>query len=298
MWRKVTREWQPSLDSPRTAKAEDTGFASTLHVGERVGQFEIVEFVGNGAFGEVFHRDHELSRDVALKIQRTDVIHAAIKSKLMREARAAAAVRHANICTIYQFMQVHNRPCIVMAFIEGETLASLDSQRLDDREAAQLARKVAVGLAEAHRRGLVHRDLKPANIMLDQSGEPIIMDFGLALQANDQDARLTTAGAIIGTPSYMSPEQALGDSELIGPATDQYSLGVLLYEMLTGERPFKGTTTKVLVDIVHTLPQPPTSLQPMVHPTLEAICLRAMSRRRGSVFNHGRIRRGVGNLAR
>ena len=105
------------------------GCASTLHVGERVGQFEIVEFVGNGAFGEVFRaRDHELSRDVALKIQRTDVIHApAIKSVLMREARGRAAVRHANICTIYQFMQVHNRPCIVMAFIEGETLASRSS---------------------------------------------------------------------------------------------------------------------------------------------------------------------------
>ncbi|MCI0463486.1 MAG: serine/threonine protein kinase, partial [Gemmataceae bacterium] len=151
------------------------------------------------------------------------------------------------------------------------------STGLPQRPAAALIRKLAQALAEAHARGVIHRDLKPANVMVNQRNEPVIMDFGLARRA--QDPRLTSPGAVMGTPAYMPPEQVLGDVNAVGPASDVYSLGVMLFEMLTGRLPFEGPVMAVLGQILTQDPPRPGALRPDLDPELEGICLRALARR-------------------
>ncbi len=140
-------------------------------------------------------------------------------------------------------------------------------------------RKLALALAEAHKRGVIHRDLKPANIMIDRRSEPIIMDFGLARRARAGDPRLTQLGTTMGTPAYMPPEQVNGDIDAMGPASDIYSLGVILYELLTGRLPFVGDAMAQLSQVLLDEPPPPSQFRPNLDPELEAICLRAMAKK-------------------
>jgi class 3 adenylate cyclase len=167
-----------------------------------------------------------------------------------------------------------------MAYIEGQTLAELAGpfKNRPPREAAALVRTLALALEEAHSLGIIHRDLKPANIMINQRGEPIIMDFGLARRINRGDERLTHHGMVLGTPAYMSPEQVNGDLAAMGPASDIYSLGVILYELLTGRRPYLGPTPAILAQIISQEPAAPSKHRADLDRRLEGICRKAMAR--------------------
>jgi serine/threonine protein kinase len=148
-----------------------------------------------------------------------------------------------------------------MGNIEGQSLAGLleSGQPLTAAQIGLAVRKIALALAEAHRRGVIHRDLKPANVMVNRRGEPVVMDFGLARRSDGADARLTQSGTVMGTPAYMAPEQAQGDVAAFGPACDVYSLGVVLYELLTGQLPFRGSAMSVVARLVTDTPPPPST---------------------------------------
>ena len=231
--------------------------------------------------GAVFlAEDPTLQRRVALKVPSVVEMKPAHIERFWREARAAAALQHSNICPVFEVGDVLGVPYMTMAFIEGEPLGARLKREapLPIRPTVLLVRKLALALEYAHRRGVVHRDLKPANIMINEHGEPLIMDFGLARRMNAEQPRLTHQGTVIGTPAYMSPEQVAGDTERMGPACDVYSLGVVLYELLSGELPFSGDTLAVLSQIANTPPSPPSLRRPDVDPALDAICLKAMAK--------------------
>jgi predicted Ser/Thr protein kinase len=250
---------------------------------ERFGRYRIVRSLGSGAMGDVYLADDtQLDRPVALKIPRfSDEQDDELIERFYREARAAATVRHPNLCPVYDAGEIDGIHYLSMAFIEGRPLCDLLSvkKRLAPREAATLIAKLAKALNAAHNSGVIHRDLKPANIMIDAHDEPIIMDFGLSRRTNKQDSRLTQAGLVMGSPSYMSPEQVEGESDQIGPPSDIYSLGIVFYELLTGETPFRGSIASVLGQIVTVAPKKPTALVRTIDPALEAICLKMIAKR-------------------
>lgn len=246
---------------------------------KQLGRFEILAVLGEGAFGTVFRaRDPQLDRDVAIKVPKFAGQQSnEDRERFLREARAAAGLHHAHVCPVHEIGSVDGRDYIVMAFMDGQPLSRLlQTQRhLTDRQIVAVIRKLALALQEAHAQGIIHRDLKPANIMITRRGEPVIMDFGLARRSFSGDSQISHSGQILGTPAYMSPEQARGDKS-VGPAADLYSLGVVLYELLCGQRPFDGTVTEVLGKILHVDPPPLTQIRSDVDPRLEALCLKAI----------------------
>jgi tRNA A-37 threonylcarbamoyl transferase component Bud32 len=245
-----------------------------------VGRFQVRARLGAGAFGTVYRAwDPRLEREVALKVPREGTLDSPQRlERFLREARAAARLRHPHIVPVYEAGQAGGGPFIATAFIPGQTLAAvLEAGPLDYRRAARLGRALALALAYAHGQGVVHRDVKPANVLIDAQDQPLLTDFGLARR---QDAtRLTQLGTLLGTPAYMAPEQAAGQTEDTAPASDQYSLGVVLYEMLTGQTPFNGPADVVLYHHLHSPPPPLRSRQPDVPADLEALCLRALAKR-------------------
>jgi serine/threonine protein kinase len=252
-----------------------------LAANQTFGRYQIVRLLGRGAMGAVYLAyDSQLQRHVALKTPSLGGSPQAV-ARFLREARAAAQLRSPFVCPVYDVGQVGGVHYLSMAFIDGQPLSkAISERRLGDGKAiAVLARKMARGLQKAHEHGIIHRDLKPDNIMLDSDGEPIVMDFGLARRM-DEDTRITQAGRLLGTPAYMSPEQVDGDPDKIGPPTDIYSLGVVLYQMLTGRLPFQGSLTAILRQISSTAPPPPSKVNPALGEgtALEQICLKMMAR--------------------
>jgi serine/threonine protein kinase len=247
----------------------------------RLGKFELIEELGIGSFATVFRaRDTELERTVAIKVPRAGQLAGRSDvDRFLREARSVAQLKHPGIVALYDIGQADDGTCyLIVEFIEGSTLADgLRRRRPGFREAAELIAAVADALDYAHRAGVIHRDIKPSNIMVDAAGKPHLMDFGLAKRAAEP-VTMTEEGQVLGTPAYMPPEQARGESHHVDARGDIYGLGVVLYELLTGELPFRGNRRMVIRQVLEDQPRPPRGLNDKVPRDLETICLKAMAK--------------------
>jgi eukaryotic-like serine/threonine-protein kinase len=274
--------------SPAPAESSDSLVGTVLEH-----RYEIVRKIGQGGMGAVYEATHKLiGKRVAVKVlldkhaQKDQIV-----ARLEQEARLASSIGHPNIIDITDFGQTSDgRTFVAMEFLEGESLAALIARggRLEIRRAVHIARQVASALGSAHQQGVVHRDIKPENIFLvrrDDDDFVKVVDFGISKsirpeQDGEESPRLTQTGMVLGTPLYMSPEQARGDDEL-DHRIDVYALGVILYEMVTAEVPFRGTNyLNILSQVVSDEPIPPSQLNPQVSPDLEAVILKAMEKDR------------------
>ena len=247
-----------------------------------VAGFQLEEHLGAGTFGTVWRaRDLQLQRTVALKLPRVgrfapeeDLQH------FLREAQAAARLNHPNIVRLHSAGMDDGRVFLAIEYVEGPNLREwLALNWPEPVVAARLCASIADGLAHAHRHDVIHRDLKPANLLIDREGEPHITDFGLAKRLSAAES--TVSGMhVLGTPAYMSPEQAEGNSRHVDARTDIYSVGVILYELLTGRVPFEGDHAGILRGMLEGKPIPPRQLRPDISADLEAVCLKAMARDR------------------
>jgi hypothetical protein len=245
----------------------------------RIGRFELRAVLGQGTFGRVYRAyDSQLERQVALKVPKFGSDEPYMVERFLEEARAAARLRHPNIVAVFESGQAGDDYYIAAEFVEGKPLsAHLHKGGLDFQQAARWVRDLATGLAYAHEAKVVHRDIKPANILIDREGRPQLTDFGLAKRVGE-DATRTADGTVLGTPAYMAPEQARGDLAAVGPHSDQYSLGVVLYELLTGRRPFDGPPHVILAQVTVDEAPSPKRFRAGIPRDLEAICLKAMAK--------------------
>jgi len=246
------------------------------------GRYKIEKLLGKGAMGSVYlAKDTQLDRAIALKVPTfAENSPANFIERFLREARSAATLNHPNICPVFDVGEQNGRQFITMGYIEGRPLSDYIStgKIQTERQVANVIRKLALALQEAHEQGIIHRDLKPGNIMIDKRNEPIVMDFGLARQyENEAETKLTQEGTVVGTPAYMAPEQ-LTDSRELGPATDIYGLGVVLYELLAKQRPFTGSMVTVIGQILHSDPKPIEELRPDISDHMAVICRKALQK--------------------
>jgi serine/threonine-protein kinase len=248
----------------------------------RVPGYEILGELGRGGMGAVYKaRQIGTDRLVALKVIRAgQYAGEADRERFGREARAVARLVHPNVVQVYAMGDCDGQPYFVLEYVAGGTLADrLHGRPWPARDAAQLVRTLAHALQTAHRQGIIHRDLKPRNVLLTPDGQPKIADFGLA-RLMDEPAGLTASGAVIGTPSYMAPEQAAGEAREVGPAADIHALGAILYELLTGRPPFRAPTIPATLSLVlSSEPVSPRLRNSRVPRDLEAICLRCLEKR-------------------
>jgi WD40 repeat protein/tRNA A-37 threonylcarbamoyl transferase component Bud32 len=251
--------------------------------GRELGRFELLDVVGTGAFGTVYKaRDPGLDRVVAIKVPRSgNLATGEDLDRFLREARSVAQLRHPSIVPVYEVGQADQLPYLVSEYVQGMTLSDLlTARRPSPYEAARLMGDVAEALQYAHERGVVHRDIKPSNILLDEDGNPHLMDFGLA-KRDAGEVTMTAEGQVLGTPAYMSPEQAGGEGHRVDGRSDVYSVGVVLYQLLTGEVPFRGNARMLLQQVLHDEPRSPRSLNDQIPRDLETVCQRAMTKEPG-----------------
>lgn len=302
----VREEEKPPAPEPRRAEAPRpapaaTGSSATLPVGRReapampagnaeaetpvttnfmIGRYQARAILGRGTMGIVYKAwQEDLKRTVALKVLK-EGRHASMEAKLrfLREAQALARLRHPNIIAVYEVGEIDGQPFFSMDFVDGTSLDKLImSNRPGIREAVAMCRRIAETVHYAHENGIIHRDLKPGNIIVDLKGEPVITDFGLA--RNLDSGMLSMSGDIIGTPSYMSPEQAQGKTTEVDIRTDVYSIGAVLYSLLTGKSPFaKASLLETLNSVINDPPEPIRRLNPQVDRELASICMKAMAK--------------------
>jgi WD40 repeat protein/tRNA A-37 threonylcarbamoyl transferase component Bud32 len=273
----------PTFDSAVSARSPAASLSGGNHKVRYFGDYELLDEIARGGMGVVYKaRQVNLKRVVALKmILAGQLASEQDVKRFYQEAEAAANLNHPGIVPIYEIGQHGGQHFFSMAFVEGDSLSKrVADGPLPPREAADLLRKVAVAVEYAHQRGVVHRDLKPANVLLDAQGEPIVTDFGLA-KNTEGDRELTTSGQILGTPGYMPPEQAAGAAEKIGPPADIYSLGAILYCLLTGRPPFLAANVlDTLMQVLEKEPLPPRDVNPSVPRDLETICLKCLQKDR------------------
>ena len=248
-------------------------------------------------------KDTRLERDVALKIpflwgdEDAEFLH-----RFYREARLAAGLRHPNICRVFDVGEHDGQPYLTMEYLEGVLLSDHLKRRqapMEPHEAVRLVRKLAQVMEAAHQKGIIHRDLKPSNIMMDQEVGPIVMDFGLARREDREESLRTRAGQQLGSPAYMPLEQFQGRVESIGPRSDIYSLGVILFELLTGRRPYEGNAFEIHMKLLRSAPPAPSSIRLGLDPALDRICQKAMAReiedRFGSMSEFDQALQGIVN---
>jgi WD40 repeat protein len=274
-----------ALDLPAFTQPEQAAQPAPLPV---IDGYEMGELLGRGGMGLVFKARHKvLKRDVALKIVVSGAhATAAERARFRTEAEAVARLHHPGIVQIYEVGEQAGCPYLALEFVSGGSLAEqLDGTPMLPRRAAELLLDLARAVQHAHEQGIVHRDLKPGNVLLTETGVAKIADFGLAKLLHGAEASPTLTGGALGTPSYMAPEQAAGKSALIGPATDVYGLGTILYELLTGRPPFKAETAmETLFQVKFTDPVSPSSLQPKLSRDLVTICLRCLQKEPGQRY--------------
>jgi serine/threonine-protein kinase len=268
------------VETPDAHKGEQSRVDPKASDLPQVDGYEVLQVLGRGGMGVVYRaRDVALGRTVALKMLRAGALanHQEIQ-RFYREAQAAAQLNHPHLVPVYEVRQHRELHYFTMAFVSGGTLADHMDRFSDPKAAVALMVKVARAVHHAHRHHILHRDLKPSNVLLDEEGEPLVSDFGLAKML-DSALDLTQPGDMVGTPLYMAPEQATGRSDQASPASDIWALGVMLYEMLTGQRPFGGQNREELLrEIQSTDPPRPRSVSSRLHTDLETICLKCLEK--------------------
>lgn len=271
----------PNPNSATDPKSSSSA-PSSKTLNKNFGNYIIERLIAKGGMGVVYRARHRmLGRTVALKVIRSEgSLSREVMERFQAEAIAAAGLEHPGIVPLYEVGVHEGQPFIAMAFVEGESLANrIKESSLAPREAARIVERVARAVAHAHQKGIIHRDIKPQNILMTVNNEPLLTDFGLAKQTQGTDNSLTIDGQVLGTPSYMPPEQAVGSKFSIGPASDVYALGATLYCLLTGRPPFVAeSVTAVLHQVTTVEPVSPCKLNQKIPRDLETICLKCLQK--------------------
>jgi serine/threonine protein kinase len=277
----------PASDDP-TSPSTNWANGQPPDLPARLGRYELLKLLGKGGMGAVYlAHDDQLHRLVAVKIPHFGGPNQFnLRDRFLREARVAATLSHPNLCPVHDCGEIDSVLYLSMAYLEGRPLSKFirSGQPLPPRAVVAVVRQLALAMQEAHTKGVIHRDLKPANIMITPRKQPVIMDFGLARRTDIEDLHLTQSGMLMGTPAYMPPEQLNSDTKAMGPGTDIYALGVILYELLSGKPPFQGPLGELMTRIMTETPPPLVRSRADLPPALDAICAKALAKKPADRF--------------